>query len=326
MSPRRLQINLAALWPLLPLLLSLTLGSCEQRPLCYDHSHHSPVDITFDWSAAPDADPSTMVVWFFPVDGTAGSRYELTKNPATSRTEFNSTLKVPPGEYFVVTHNGDTDNNSERGNTFDSYCLLTYEDRLLSPMNRTDEAPRPSDTESQPIRAEASALYAHTLTEKITVEPATNVPVHITLTPVEATAVWDIRVTGIENLTPDIEASAVITGVAETWHPATSRPAGREVTIPLPLAHCGSDCLRGTVTLFGDAAPHDIPHKLRIYTSHKYYYDFDITVQVHNAAVGTHHIDIRVSGIKLPDVSGDGSGMSPGVSDWESAENIVIPM
>lgn len=44
--------------------LSCLIG-CSQRELCYDHSHKVPVNIEFDWSDAPDAQPATMVVWFF---------------------------------------------------------------------------------------------------------------------------------------------------------------------------------------------------------------------------------------------------------------------
>ena len=39
--------------------------SCEHKDLCYDHSHMTDLRVDFDWSAAPDAEPGTMVVHFF---------------------------------------------------------------------------------------------------------------------------------------------------------------------------------------------------------------------------------------------------------------------
>lgn len=289
--------------------------SCQHRELCYDHSHTSPVSLIFDWSLAPDADPSTMVVWFFPVDGSAGTRFELTRNGSTTRgnTAFNTEVKVAPGQYFLVSHNGDTDNNIERGNSFHSYHVQTYDDNILSPMNRDENAPRPDDTGSQPIRSAANTLYSHTHPDVITVEPSATKAVSVIITPREVTAIYNILITDVTNLTAETEASAVVTGVAETWHPASESPAGTEVIVPFALNHCGQDCLRGSVVLFGDNAPHDLPHKLRVYTSYKYYYDFDITDQVHSAP-DPRHVDIVVHGLRLP--QGSGSGMSPGVSDW----------
>ena len=40
---------------------------CEHKDLCYDHSHMTDLRVDFDWSAAPDAEPGTMVVHFFSV-------------------------------------------------------------------------------------------------------------------------------------------------------------------------------------------------------------------------------------------------------------------
>lgn len=303
------------------LTILLTFANCEQRELCYDHSHNSLVSITFDWSLAPEARPSTMVVWFFPVDGGKGTRYELTHNGARSSTDFNTTVKVAPGSYRIVSHNGDTD-NEERGHSFYDYEIFTAEDNILGPLNRPDRAPRPDDTDNQPIRSEASTLYACTYDGTVTVEPSAAQATEIVLTPREVTSVWDIRITGVANLSNGIEASAVVTGVAECWNPASGHPGGTEVIVPFPLHACAADCLRGSVVLFGDNAPHDVRHKLRVYTSYMYYYDFDITDQVH-AASGNRHVEIRVDGMDLPQT---GDGMGTGVTDWEDTENEEIKM
>ncbi len=302
------------------MLTILLLTGCTQRDLCYDHSHYSPVRITFDWSLAPDAEPSTMVVWFFPVDGGKGIRYELMRNHARNGTDFNTTIKIPPGTYRIVSHNGDTD-NKERGQSFYNYEIFTAEDNILAPLNRSGEAPRPDDTDNQPIRREASTLYAYTYDETVTVIPSATQAVEVVIAPREVTSIWDIRITGVTNLANGVDASAVVTGVAECWNPAAEHPGGTEITVPFPLYACAEDCLRGSVVLFGDNAPHDVRHKLRIYTSYMYYYDFDITEQVH-AAAGKHYVEIRVDGMNLPHA---GSGMGTGVTDWEE-ENEEIKM
>lgn len=321
---RRLMMRWSGFTAYILMLLGLTgLTGCDQRELCYDHSHVSPVVIEFDWSLAPEATPNTMVVWFFSITSKERYRFELTGDGTPSRAEFNSRIMVRPGTYRVLCHNGTTDNNSERGNTFNDYSLVTYDDALLAPLNRSENAPRPNDADHQPVRAMASTVYAHTIDEAVTVEPAAVAEKNIRFTPAEVTSIYDIIITGVENLTADTEASAAITGLAEAWNPATSAPGGTEVTIPFKLNHCGTECLRGSLVTFGDNAPHDVLHRLRVYTSHKYYYDFDVTEPIHKAG-NSKHIVIHLQGLKLP-VSDQG-GMSPGVDGWDNADNIELPM
>ena len=326
---RNLQISASLLCRFLAgsiMLLSIfCLAGCEQRELCYDHSHMSPVLIEFDWSQAPEATPNTMVVWFFSIVSGESYRFELTDDGSGVRSQFDSKIKVRPGRYRVLCHNGTTDHNSESGRSFDDYRIITDEDGVLSPMNRSDRAPLPGNAADEPVRSPARVVYAHTLDEEVTIEPSATEARHIRFTPSEVTTTYDIIITGVKNLREDTEASAVITGLAESWHPATSRPAGLEVTVPFKLDVAGADCLRGSVVTFGDAAPHDVRHFLRVYTSYKYYYDFDITDLMHKAG-NSRHIEIRLNGIILPTDNQEGSGMSPGVNGWENAEIVDLPM
>lgn len=305
------------------LLNLLCLTGCEQRELCYDHSHVSPVVIEFDWSLAPEATPNTMVVWFFSTTTKERYRFELTGNGTSSRSDFNCRIMVRPGTYRVLCHNGTTDNNSESGDTFYEYNILTYDDAVLAPLNRGENAPLPGDADTQPVRAMASTVYAHTLDRIVTIEPSAAGDKIIRFTPVEVTSVYDVIITGVENLTADIDVSAAITGLAEAWNPATSAPGGAEVTIPFKLNHCGMDCLRGSLVTFGDNAPHNVRHRLRVFTSHRFYYDFDVSDEIHKAG-NSRHIEIHLHGLKLPVVNQ--GGMSPGVDGWENAENIELLM
>ncbi len=301
----------------------LCFTGCSQRELCYDHSHVSPVYVEFDWSQAPDATPKTMVVWFFSTTSDESYRFELSAGGTESRTQFDSRINVRPGTYYVLCHNGTTDNNYEEGRTFDGYRIVTHGNSVLAPMNRSENAPLPDGADSQPVRTEPSTVYAHTLDGAVTVEPSSDTEKHIRFTPVEVTSIYDIVITGVKNMTADTEASGVITGLAEAWHPGYSRPTGTEVIIPFKLNHCGPECLRGSLVTFGDNAPHDVKHCLRVYTSYKYYYDFDVTEAIHKAG-NSKHIEINLNGLKLP--AGGQGGMSPGVGGWEDAEDIEIKM
>lgn len=305
------------------LLNLLCLTGCEQRELCYDHSHVSPVVIEFDWSMAPEAAPNTMVVWFFSTTTKERYRFELIGNGTSTRSDFNCRIMVRPGTYRVLCHNGTTDNNSELGDTFYDYNLVTYEDAVLAPLQRSENAPMPDDAGNQPVRAMASTVYAHTLDEVVTIEPSAVGDKIIRFTPTEVTSVYDVIITGVENLTPDIDVSAAISGLAEAWNPAASAPGGTEVIIPFKLNHCGTDCLRGSLVTFGDNAPHNVKHCLRVFTSNRFYYDFDVTEPIHKAG-NSKHIEIHLHGLKLPVVNQ--GGMSPGVDGWENVENIELLM
>lgn len=315
----------AFMWLMAALPGAMLLAGCQGRELCYDHSHVSPVAIEFDWSQAAEAKPNTMVVWFFSTTGNEHYRFELTDNGSASRAPFESHIKVRPGTYRVLCHNGTTDFNTEEGQTFDTYRIVTDRDEVLAPMNRNESAPLPDGAIGQQVKTSASPLYAHTLDRQVTIEPAAATEAHVRFTPVEMTSVYDVVITGVENLTPDVEASGVLTGLAEGWSPSADRPTGAEVTVPFELVHCGTDCLRGSLVVFGDNAPHDVRHYLRVYTSLKYFYDFDVTEAIHKAlsAGNSRHIEIDVNGIKLPVT---GAGMGPGVDDWENAEEINIEM
>ena len=77
----------------------LIAGACEHKELSFDHSHAVELEIAFDWSEAPEAAPSTMVVQFFTTDGKHYERRELTRN--------GGKIRIEAGEYKLLFHNGD---------------------------------------------------------------------------------------------------------------------------------------------------------------------------------------------------------------------------
>lgn len=298
------------------LLFVLCLVGCSQRDLCYEHSHEASVKIEFDWSEAPDATPETMVLYFFPVDNSQYTRIEFTGGASG----FNSTVKMPVGTYHLVCHNGETENNEEEGVFFSDYHLTTYEANLLASISRTNNAPRPDGTEEQPVRAQASTLYSYTVPEPVVLEPDANET--IVLKPRRSTTVINVTINNVQNITPGVEFCGVISGLAESWYPSTGMPGGRDVIVPMVLVPDGDSCLRGRMEVFGCNVPHGVRHILRLYTSHKYYYDFDVTDQIHSVP-DQHDVELTLSGVKLPD---NGGGMDVSVDDWGQAEDVEIGM
>ena len=91
--------------------LLLPLMGCEHRELCYDHSHMTDLEVVFDWSKIPDADPRTMVVHFFRPDGSYFRRMDFVSREGGK-------MRIEAGEYMVLFHNGETDVVREKGTDF----------------------------------------------------------------------------------------------------------------------------------------------------------------------------------------------------------------
>ena len=99
----------------LAVMLLPLLTACEHKDLCYDHSHTTQLEVVFDWTEAPDADPATMSLYLYPEDGSEPMRYEF-----TDRT--GGTITVPIGVYDALCVNSDKEThriqNKEHMETF----------------------------------------------------------------------------------------------------------------------------------------------------------------------------------------------------------------
>lgn len=292
----------------------LSLWSCIDRDLCYDHTHMMDVEVKFDWSKEPDASPSTMVVHFFSPDGRHYKRYEFTdKN--------GGKIRVEAGEYMLLFHNGEMEWVRERGNSWDSYELYTLEEGLLEPMSRDMPAPpRPSISADEPVRYAPETIWGGAL-EQAEVKQG-SAPAVVTLTPEKATASYTVEVTDVKNLSENLDISAAISGMAESHSPAKGAPAGQRVTIPLPLERPDNHTLTTRFVAFGHCPESETSHIFTIYTSEKIYYNFDVTDQVHDAPDPTD-IHIRLTGLTLPTAD---SGMAPSVDDWDNIDDILIKL
>lgn len=90
------------------ILLIEFLTSCEHKDLCYDYPHRQNVEVTFDWSEAPDANPSTMSLYLFPENGGAPQRYEFTDRNG-------GCISVAAGTYDAICVNSDKETHRING-------------------------------------------------------------------------------------------------------------------------------------------------------------------------------------------------------------------
>ncbi len=141
---------------------SIILGSCDHRELCYDHEHWIDLEVGFDWTAAPESNPVTMVVWFFPEapDAEGGPRsYEFGGKNGGS-------IRIPAGNYRAICFNGGTETLLERGSSFEDFHITTDTQDILGPMNRSmDVTPRPKPGKDEDVKQAPETLWSAQLTE-----------------------------------------------------------------------------------------------------------------------------------------------------------------
>ena len=116
------------IWLIAALVLTL---SCDHKELLYDVDWTVALNVNFDWSKAPTANPEGMSVYMFDLDkpGTRPERYDLIgKN--------GGRIKIVPGNYSFVCINNDVENILFRNDrSFDDYSIYTRNITMESGMN-----------------------------------------------------------------------------------------------------------------------------------------------------------------------------------------------
>ncbi len=285
----------------------LIAGACEHKELCFDHSHAVELEIAFDWSEAPEAAPSTMVVQFFTTDGKHYERRELTRN--------GGKIRIEAGEYKLLFHNGEMKTVDEQGDGYDDYKLSAISQALLDPMGRGDlgNPPRPEETKSEPVHSVPEMVWGGSHTY-LNVEAGVSGQ-SVTLKPAEATAEYTIEVRDVENMTNDLDFSAALSGMAQSWRIADNKLC-TTATLSFELDRKNETTLVARFVSFGHCPEQELSHFFSVYTSTKKYYEYDVTEQMHDAQ-DAKHIRIVINGLKLPE---PGSGVNPDMSDWEDVE------
>ena len=301
--------RLAAIYAIM--IAAVFMPGCEHNELCYDHTHVTELNVEFDWSQAPDADPSTMVVHFFRPDGSLYRRVEFTQRTGGK-------VRLEAGEYRILFHNGNMETVYELGNSHSDYALSGVSRSILEPLGREGDAPRPPESADQLIFSAPDQVWAgsHSAIEILPGVAGQTVK----LTPVEATMEYTVEITGVENLRDDIDVSAAITGMSPLYRLAEGCHGGEAATLPISVERVGDNTLVAHFRTFGHCPQTELAHTFSVYTSNKFFVNYDITEKMHNAP-DPRHVVIEIHGLRLPD-----AGMGTEISGWENVEEYEIDM
>lgn len=298
-------------------LFMLLFASCEHKELCYDHSHTVDVQVIFDWEKVPDADPTSVRLYLFPLNGGSVLSYEFTDS-------HRGEIAVPSGCYRALCVNSDTHSilyrNISRFIDFEAY---TVGDILKV---RSSSAPCAEGTEEQRIARSPERFWC-ARTDEVCIEKSGK---HLTFYMEEATVRYRVRINHVNNL-KYIESdgiSGALSGMSGSLFIGQGIPSSEVVNVPFGIASEDSAALTAEFFGFGCPPLSDKPHKLVVYVlladGSKCYYTYEVTSQIHEAE-NPRDVLITVDSLRLPKPITNGGGFHPDVDEWRN-EEIEISM
>lgn len=313
----------------------LILSSCEHREFEYADvdAETAYIDVVFDWCNDPDANPETMSLYLFPTDGRSPIRHEFVGRDG-------GTIRVTAGTYHAICLNSDQRDvffrNQDAHHTFE---ITTSEVAALSlsPSMRVSplDVPRAPGTEDQPMMNQPPMLWSSSETDiVISASPASKGRnrsgyQEVRMYPQLIVDTYIVTVKEINNIGYLQSLSATISDLSDGYLPSAMAPNDNSATISLVMPH-NTDVAtaQGQFLTFGHCPTNKRKHTLMLYAiltnSSKYYFEFDVSEQVHKDAAddNIHYITVECLDIPEPGSGGDdgGGGMSPSVNDWQTVQ------
>lgn len=300
------------------ILLIEFLTSCEHKDLCYDHPHRQNVEVTFDWSEAPDANPSTMSLYLYPENGGAPQRYEFTDRNG-------GCISVAAGTYDAICVNSDKEIHRINGKeTRKSFEVTSAETRVLQGLlaSMAQSAPRATDGSKERVMSEPEMLWsAHA--ERLVIK-TNGEKSFITLKPKARVKHCSVEIKNVQNLRGVKAMSASISGLSGGWFAGIDELSPEKVTIPFPVTvDVANSKVTGSVNVFGHCPIQPNKHILMVYAQlndgSNWYYEDDVTDQIHDPEQKDDetHIKIELDKLPLPKPNpGTEGGLQPSVSKW----------
>ncbi|MDE7154216.1 MAG: DUF5119 domain-containing protein [Muribaculaceae bacterium] len=300
------------------LLSAMLLSSCRHKDLYMEEAVTSQLYVKFDWSQAPDANPSSMALYMYENDGTNPMRFIFSNRDG-------GYIKVPFGTRHAICMNGDnTDWAHLRGKeTIENMELYTSDAEMLESQKLSTSAlPRSRESESERMAKTPGMLWAQR-TNEIRIVPHEGTDT-ITLYPHEAVCHYIVDIYDVDNLEGVSSASidAVISGMAEGYSLGQQTSTDAPVTMPFTLkTNVAGKSLHSEFLTFGECSNTSHPHHLTVYMilkdGSKWFHTFDVTQQVTQAPDPTH-VHIIIKGLPLPEPPAEGgTQLSADVNEWQ---------
>ncbi len=301
------------------------LGSCDHKDLGLEEATKGRLKVVFDWREAPEADPSSMAVYFYDPSGGNPLRYIF-------QNKTGGYIRIPTGIYNGVSMNADLTDWAVISGTdrIGEIEISTPDAHALSVTGfTTGNIPRHEVAQSERYAVTPGMLWAHRLDGIET--PADYKDKTVTFYPEEKVCHYTIDVydSGDMSLIPEGGIDATLSGMAEGYLTGADTPHEAKVTHPVVLKpDLKTNSLHSEFLTFGDP-PSKPNHFVSIYVvrndGKKWNCNVDVTKQVREAT-DPHHVHIVLRGLDIPEpLTGGGMSVDPDVEDWETV-NITLHM
>lgn len=309
--------------PATALLISLIFSSCHHKDLDFEEIPMEEVEIRFDWSNAPEANPASMATWFF---------YNPTESPdSTLRFDFPNAsggiVRIPYGHFSGLAYNSDNTDwayfrNSENMEGFEIYTRQV--NSLPKSGLSTRGIPRAKEAEDE-VMVETPGQVWSAKNETMNFKRGERNKV-LVFTPEDIMCHYVVDILDIENLSAieGTAADASLSGMSGGYYQGKKQATDTKYTLPFIMTKDDSNnSLHGEFLTFGESPVRNNPHKLCLYAlmkdGNKYFYTFDVARQIYDAN-DPKYVHIVVHGLSLPKPITGGNGFQPDVSDWEQID------
>lgn len=306
------------------------------------------IEVIFNWAKAPEANPKTMTVFFYPAEGGEPERYDFLQD--SEGVMSGGKIKIKCGAYKVLCVNTDVDetiafNHKE---AFETFEITTKDQIRVGGVDAlSSELPRATGFEDERVaEAPGVKLYSGHLpeitvateAEKAALEAAneaTNEAVNVvTLAPDPIVKEFTVELRNIKNLNSASTLSGSITSFIGGYLAGLGVYTQEHVTLMFDQVKADNSTVTGSFLTFGHC-PMEEEHYSHTYTIYailrdgqKKYHEFDVTDKLHGGAVVDPYKVIVEEGVELPDESelGGQTGLRPTVNEWSETVHIDPPM
>ncbi len=301
-------------------------SSCCHKDLEYPKPDTGHLHIVFDWRNAPEANPASMALYLFDVDG---------KNPLRFiyQNKTGGEIRVPSGVYQGICLNADLTDwavISEVDN-IDSYTISTTDAPTLSvsgfsthnlPATRAEgEAAEDDEVVQERMATTPGMLWGYRLNNIATPEDAYD-RTYI-MYPEEKVCHYTVDIYDCGNVSeyPEEGIDATLSGMAEGYRVGKDAPHENRVTHPVVMKPDVADASLHSEFLTFGTDPTSRRHILSLYMVRsdgvKWNCNVDVSSQV-NDAPDPKHVHIKVIGLDIPTPASKGTTIGAEVDDWVS--------
>lgn len=299
------------------LCLLMAFSSCRHKDLFLERS--GEVEVVYDWRYAPDANPASMVAIFYGDPSVDFYRFIL-------EGREGGDISLPVGSYSGLSVNGDDNDWVKLRNisTIDNYETYTIDAWSTEAYGLpTRSIPRADGTEDERMAQTPGMLWT---SRRDSIVHSLDGQETIIFYPQEAVCHYTVDIYDVPNLeyVNRAEIDGTISGMAEGYNHGKKCPTDRHVTMPFTLTSDVADStLHAEFLTFGESPADPGQHIITVYLyltdGSKWYYNFDVTSQVHDAA-DPRHVHIVLRGMPIPHPISDEGGFRPNVTDWQTEE------